>query len=73
MNLYGDQSLLIKSRLHDLKLAEGKTIKSHPDEFDSIVMDLQTYIDVKLDDEDMAIKLLSSLPPDYRHFRETAR
>ena len=62
--------LLLKSRLHDLNLAEGKPIKPHLDELDSIVMDFQN-INVKLDNEDMTNILLCSLPPEYRHFRET--
>ena len=62
--------LLLKSRLYDLLLEEGKPLKPHLDEFYSIVMDLQN-IDVKLDDEDLAIYLLCSLAPSYMHFRET--
>ena len=62
--------LLLKSRLYDLLLEEGKPLKPHLDEFYSIVMDLQN-IDVKLYDEDLAIYLLCSLPPSYKHFRET--
>ena len=62
--------LLLKSRLYDLRLEEGKPLKPHLDEFCSIVMDLQN-IDVKLDDEDLAIYLLCSLPPSYKNFRET--
>lgn len=62
--------LLLKSKLHDLKLDDGKPLKPYLDEFDSIIMDLQN-IDVKLDDEDLAIKLLCSLPREYKHFRET--
>ena len=62
--------LLLKSRLYDLRLEEGKPLKPHLDEFYSIVMDLQN-IDVKLDDKDLAIYLLCSLPPSYKHFRET--
>ena len=62
--------LLLKSRLYDLRLEEGKLLKPHLDEFYSIVMDLQN-IDVKLDGEDLTIYLLCSLPPSYKHFRET--
>lgn len=62
--------LLLKSRLHDLRLEEGKPLKSYLDEFFSIIMDLQN-IDVEIDDEDMAIRLLCSLPPTYKHFRDT--
>lgn len=62
--------LLLKSKLHDLKLQEGKPIKTHIDEFCSIVMDLHN-IDIELDDEDLAIYLLCSLPPSYKHVRET--
>ena len=62
--------LLLKSRLYDLRLQEGKPVKPHLDKFYSIVLDLQN-IDVSLDDEDLAILLLCSLPPSYKHFRET--
>ena len=62
--------LLLKSRLYDLRLEEGKSLKPHLDEFYSIVMDLQN-IDVKLDDEELAIYLLCSLPLSYKNFRET--
>ena len=62
--------LLLKSRLYDPRLEEGKPLKPHLNEFYSIVMDLQN-IDVKFDDEDLAIYLLCSLPPSYKNFRET--
>ena len=51
-------------------MLEGKLIKLHLDEFYSIVLDLQN-IDVSLDDEDLAILLLCSLTPSFKHFRET--
>ena len=53
--------LFLRSKLHDLHLEEGSSLKSHIDEFDSIVMDLSN-LDVNLDDEDLAIKLLCALP-----------
>ena len=60
--------LLLKSRLYDLRLQEGKAMKPYLDEFYSIIMDLQN-IDVKIDDEDFAILLLCSICPSYKHFR----
>ena len=62
--------LLLKSRLYDHQLQEGKPVKPHLDDFYSIVLDLQN-IDVSLDDEDLAILLLCSLPPSFKHLRET--
>ena len=62
--------LLLKSRLYDLRLEEGKPLKPYLDDFYSIVMDLRN-IDVEIDDEDLAIFLLCSLPPSYKNFRET--
>ena len=65
-----ENCLLLRSKLHDLHLEEGSSLKSHIDEFDSIVMDLCILV-VNLDNEDLAIKLLCSLPKEYKHFRET--
>ena len=62
--------LLLKSRLYDLRLEEGKSLKPHLEEFYFIVMDLQK-IEVKLDDEDLDIYLLCYLPPPHKNFRET--
>ena len=61
--------LLLKIRLYNLRLEEPKPLKPYLDELYSIVMDLQN-IDFKLDDEDLAIYLLCSLPPSYKNFRE---
>ena len=73
-SLYMEKSvinrILLKSRLYDIRLQEGKPMKLHLDEFYSIIMDLQN-IDVKVDYEDLAILLLVSLPPSHKHFRET--
>ena len=53
-----------------LRMSEGAAIKGHIEEFNSIVMDLEN-VDIKIDDEDQALQLLCSLPPSYKHFRET--
>nr|CAD1835772.1 unnamed protein product [Ananas comosus var. bracteatus] len=62
--------LYLKQRLFMLRMAEGTSIKSHLDEFNSIIMDLRS-IDVKIEEEDEALLLLCSLPPSYKNFRET--
>lgn len=51
--------LLLKSKLCDLHLTKGKSLKAHLKEFHSIVMDLQN-IKVNLYDENLAIYLLCS-------------
>lgn len=62
--------LLLKSRFYDLRLEEGNILKFHLDEFFTFVMDLHN-IDVVVDNEDLAILLLCSLPSSYKIFRET--
>ena len=62
--------LLLKSRLHALGIGEAKSLESRLDEFFSIIMDMQN-IDAEIVDEDMTIRLLYSLPPSYKHFRDT--
>jgi hypothetical protein len=62
--------LYLKQRLYLLRMSEGTSIKSHLDEFNSILNDLKRMVD-KIDDEDMAILLLCSLPPSYKNFRES--
>lgn len=62
--------LHLKQRLFMLRMSEGTSIKSHVDVFNSILMDLEN-LDIKVEDEDQALLLLCSLPPSYKHFRET--
>ena len=62
--------LLLKCRLHDLSLEEGKPLESPLDEFFSIIMDLQN-VDIEIDNEDIFIRLLCSLPPSYKRFWDT--
>lgn len=61
--------LLLKSRLYDLLLKEDKSLKPHLDEFYSIMMSSQN-IEVNIEDEELTINLLWSLPPSYKHYRE---
>ncbi|KAL5834208.1 hypothetical protein ACOSQ4_013705 [Xanthoceras sorbifolium] len=51
-------------------MAEDASIKSHIDEFSTILMDLEN-MEISYDDEDQALMLLRSLPPSYKHFRDT--
>ncbi|KAL5757095.1 hypothetical protein ACOSQ2_021841 [Xanthoceras sorbifolium] len=62
--------LVAKHRLYTLSMAEGASIKSHIDEFSTILMDLGN-MEISYDDEDQALMLLRSLPPSYKHFRDT--
>ncbi|KAJ1412176.1 gag-polypeptide of LTR copia-type, partial [Sesbania bispinosa] len=59
--------LLLKRRLFGLRMKEGTPIKDHLNELNLILMELRE-IDVKMEDEDAAMILLSSLPPSYENF-----
>nr|GEU96103.1 retrovirus-related Pol polyprotein from transposon TNT 1-94 [Tanacetum cinerariifolium] len=48
----------------------GRKISEHIDEFNKIVLDLAN-IEVKFEDEDLALLLLTSLPASYEHFMDT--
>jgi len=54
----------LKDRLHTLSTAEGTSIQNYPDEFNFIIIDLES-LDVKIEDEDKEILLVISLPPSY--------
>ena len=61
--------LCLKERLYTICMAEGTSIQSHLNEFNSIIIDLEN-LDVQIEDEDKAILLVVSLPPTYKHFKE---
>ena len=62
--------LYLKKRLCSLHMDETKELRKHIDEFNKVILDLKN-IDVKIEEEDQAILLLSSLPKVYEHFVDT--
>ena len=59
--------LYLKQRLYSFRMAEEKSIEDQMDEFNKIIDDLEN-VDVKMEEEDQAIILLSALPKSYEHF-----
>jgi hypothetical protein len=47
---------------------EGTKISDHLSALNNIVSELE-YIEVKIDDEDKAVRLILSLPPSYVHLK----
>jgi hypothetical protein len=60
----------IKMKLFTHKLQEGGSVLMHISVFKETVADL-TSMEVKFDDEDLALLLLCSLPASYNNFRDT--
>lgn len=61
--------LRLKERLYTIHMSEGTSVQSHLNEFNSIIVDIES-LDVKIDDEDKVILLVVSLPPSFKHFKE---
>jgi hypothetical protein len=59
----------LKERLYTIHMSEGTSMQSHLNEFNSIIVDLES-LDVKIDDEDKTILLVVSLPHSFKHFKE---
>src|SRR4051812_32967412 len=62
--------LYMKKQLYCLRMAEGTLILQHLNDFNKIVSDLLA-LEVKMEEEDKALILLSSLPPSYDHLVTT--
>ena len=59
--------LLMKQHMFGLQIRDGMPLKEHLDELNSIMIELHD-IDVKMEDEDLAMILLASLPLCYENF-----
>ena len=53
-----------------MQIEEGSSLANHIDNFNKVILDLED-INVKLEDGDKVIILLSFLPPSYEHFIDT--
>ena len=62
--------LLLKKKLYGLKMVEGSELDQHINVFNQIISDLN-QVDVKFEEEDMALILLNSLPETYNNLATT--
>ena len=62
----GHNKLLTKKRLFRFDYQQGTTMNAHITMFNQLVADLLN-LDVKFEDEDLALMLLSSLPGEFEH------
>lgn len=62
--------LHLKQRLYSHRMSEGMSLDDHLTMFKGIVADLE-ILEVKYDEEDLALILLCSLPPSYMTSRDT--
>uniref|UniRef100_A0A2N9EW59 Integrase catalytic domain-containing protein n=1 Tax=Fagus sylvatica TaxID=28930 RepID=A0A2N9EW59_FAGSY len=62
--------LNLKQKLYGLKMTEGADLRQHINTFKQIISDM-LRIDIKFEDEDKAMMLLTSLPASYEHLVTT--
>uniref|UniRef100_A0A2N9I9J1 Integrase catalytic domain-containing protein n=1 Tax=Fagus sylvatica TaxID=28930 RepID=A0A2N9I9J1_FAGSY len=62
--------LHLKQKLYGLKITEGADLRQHINTFKQIISDM-LRIDIKFEDEDKAMMLLTSLPASYEHLVTT--
>src|SRR3954462_13945383 len=65
-----DESALLEEAALQLADERGYPVKQHLNVFNSIIMDLGN-IDIKVESEDQALNVLSSLPASYECFVDT--
>ncbi|GJY52382.1 retrovirus-related pol polyprotein from transposon TNT 1-94 [Tanacetum coccineum] len=65
-----DNQLYLKNKLYTFCMPVGRKIFEYIDEFNKIVLDLAN-IEVKFENEDLALLLRTSLPASYEHFVDT--
>ena len=59
--------LLLKQRLFSLRMQSDSPLREHLKKLNSILLDLRN-LDVKINNEDVALTLLVSLPSNYENF-----
>nr|GEV02423.1 retrovirus-related Pol polyprotein from transposon TNT 1-94 [Tanacetum cinerariifolium] len=62
--------LYLKKKLYTYYMILGTGLGDHIDEFNKLILDLEN-IDIKIEDEDQTLMLLTSLPSSYENFVET--
>ena len=62
--------LFMKKQLYSLRMKEGTPILQHLNAFNRILCDLLA-LEVKIEEEDKSLMLLSSLPSSYDHLTTT--
>ncbi|TXG52017.1 hypothetical protein EZV62_021186 [Acer yangbiense] len=63
----------LKQRFFGFKMNENKSLTDGIDEFTKLIQDLESVGVVKIEDEDLAIILLNSLPKGLEHFVDTLK
>ncbi|GKB54371.1 retrovirus-related pol polyprotein from transposon TNT 1-94 [Tanacetum coccineum] len=62
--------LYLKKKLYTYYMSPGTKLGDHIDEFNKLILDLAN-IDIKIEDEDQALMLLTSLSSSYENFMKT--
>lgn len=63
--------LFLRKRLHTFSMKKGDSMQEHINIFNNIILDLERVENIKINDEDKAFFLLSSLLKSYKGFVDT--